>query len=248
MIKGRYVYCILDGEKKPELGNIGLFDSSVYAIGHKGIIAIVSAIPFKEMQATVDNIIAHQRVVEASRKTGTTLPVRFGVIIKTDEGVKNLLAKSYRDFKSKITKFKDKDEFGVKVIFDKNNVEKIKRSVHNNSDEIKKIKKEMSGVGDGTAYFLKMRMDEAIKSEALKKIDRVVGEIHGQLASSVDDNRILKTDIDQVILNAAYLVKKNDQDRFNLKLEKLQEKYKIDGLMFHPSGPWAPYSFCGGES
>src|SRR5260370_22057678 len=156
MIKGRYVYCILEGEKKPDIGNIGLFDTSVYTIGHKELNAIVSAIPFKEMQANVDNIVAHQRVVEASRKIGTTLPVRFGVIIKTEDGVKNLLVKSYKDFRSKIVKFKDKDEFGVRVIFDKNNTEKIKHSTHNNSDEIKKIKKERSTVGVGTREFLKM--------------------------------------------------------------------------------------------
>src|SRR5437879_2395801 len=243
MIKGRYVYCILKGEKKPDIENRGLFDTSVYTIGYKDINAIVSAIPFKETQANVNNIVAHQRVVEASRKIGTTLPVRFGIIIKTEEGVKKLLVSSYKDFKSKITKFEDKDEFGVKVIFDKNNIEKIKRSMHDNS-EIKKIKKEMSDAGDGTAYFLKMKMDEAIKNETLKKIDNTSGEIHSQLASSADDNRLLKTDIDQVILNAAYLVKKNDQNNFNLKLMNLQEKYKKDGLMFHRSGPWAPYSFC----
>jgi hypothetical protein len=244
MIKGRYVYCILEGEKKPDIGNIGLFDTSVYTIGHKDINAIVSAIPFKETQANVDNIVAHQRVVEASRKIGTTLPVRFGVIIKTEDGVKNLLVKSYKDFRSKITKFKDKDEFGVRVIFDKNNTEKIKHSTQNNSDEIKKIKKEMSNVGDGAAYFLKMKMDEAIKNEKLKKIDTMVGEIHNYLAISADDCKILKTDIDQVILNASYLIKKKDHDGFNLKLKKLQEKYKNDGLTFHQSGPWAPYSFC----
>ncbi|HEV2192896.1 MAG TPA: GvpL/GvpF family gas vesicle protein [Nitrosopumilaceae archaeon] len=244
MIKGRYVYCILEGEKKPDIGNIGLFDTSVYTIGHKDLNAIVSAIPFKEMQANVNNIVAHQRVVEASRKIGTTLPVRFGVIIKTEDGVKNLLVKSYKDFRSKITKFKDKDEFGVRVIFDKNHTEKIKHSTYNNSDEIKKIKKEMSSVGDGSAYFLKMKMDEAIKNEKLKKIDNMVGEIHNYLAISAEDTRLLKTDIDQVVLNASYLIKKKDHDSFNLKLKKLQEKYKNDGLTFHLSGPWAPYSFC----
>ena len=244
MIKGRYVYCILESEKKPDIGNIGLFDTSVYTIGHKDINAIVSVIPFKETQANVDNIVAHQRVVEASRKIGTTLPVRFGVIIKTEDGVKNLLVKSYKDFRSKITKFKDKDEFGVRVIFDKNSTEKIKHSIPNNSNEIKKIKKEMSSVGDGTAYFLKMKMDEAIKNEKLKKIDTMVGEIHNYLAISADDNKLLKTDIDQVILNASYLIKKKDHDDFNLKLKKLQEKYKKDNLTFHLSGPWAPYSFC----
>ena len=244
MIKGRYVYCILESEKKPDIGNIGLFDSNVYTVNHKDLNAIISAIPFKETQANVDNIIAHQRVVEASRKIGTTLPVRFGVIIKTEEGVKNLLVKSYRDFRLKISKFKDKDEFGVKVIFDKNNIKKTKKTIHDTSEEVKKIKEEMTNAGDGTAYFLKMKMDEAIKNETLRKIDRLSGEIHSDLARSADDSRLLKTDIDQVVLNVAYLVKKEDHESFNLKLKKLEEKYKKDNLTFHLSGPWAPYSFC----
>ena len=244
MINGKYIYCILESEKNPDIGNIGLFDSSVFTIGHKDLNAIVSTIPFKETQANVDNIIAHQRVVEASRKIGTTLPVRFGVIIKNEEGVKNLLVKSYREFRSKITKFKDKDEFGVKVIFDKNNAKKIKKDTHSASDEIKKIKKEMSNAGDGTAYFLKMKMDEAIRNETLKKIDKLSGEIHNDLAILSVENRLLKNDVDKVILNASYLVKKIDHDSFSLKLKKLEEKYKKDNLIFHQSGPWAPYSFC----
>ncbi len=72
----------------------------------------------------------------------------------------------------------------------------------------------------------------------------MVGEIHNYLAISADDSKLLKTDIDQVILNASYLIKKKDHDGFNLKLKNLQEKYKNDGLTFHLSGPWAPYSFC----
>ncbi|TLX94007.1 MAG: hypothetical protein E6K93_00780 [Thaumarchaeota archaeon] len=84
MVDGRYVYCILEGRTKEEFGNIGLFDSNVYTISHNDISAVVSKIPLKEMQPNVDNIVAHQRVVEASRKIGTSLPIRFGIIVMTD--------------------------------------------------------------------------------------------------------------------------------------------------------------------
>ncbi len=244
MANGRYVYCILEGEKEQKLGNIGLFDTLAYTITYRGIGAVVSSIPFKEMQPDVGNITAHQRVVEASRSLGTTLPVRFGIMFKTEEGAKKLLMKSYRDFKSKIAKFRSKDEFGVKIVMDKTDIKKNARLIENSSDEIMKIKKEISLAGDGTSYFLKMRMDEAIKNGMFRKIDQLGNGIHRELVKSAQDSCLLKADLEQIILNAAYLVDRNGYDSFNSTIERLKAKYDNDGLTFHVSGPWAPYSFC----
>lgn len=244
MVNGRYVYCILEGEKEQKLGNIGLFDTLAYTITYKGIGAVVSSIPFKEMQPDVENIAAHQRVVETSRNLSTTLPVRFGIMFKTEEGVKKLLIKSHKDFKSKITKFRSKDEFGLKIVIDKTDMKKIAHLVENSSDEIMKIKKEISMSGDGTSYFLKMRMDEAIKNGMFRKIDQLGSGIHRELVKSTQDSCLLKADLEQIILNAAYLVDRNGYDSFNSAIERLRTRYEGDGLTFHVSGPWAPYSFC----
>ena len=109
---GRYVYCIMNGGGKSQsFGKIGLENNEVYTIHHKDISAVVSKITFKEMQPDVDSIITHQKVVENSRNIGTTLPVRFGIMFKTDEGVKQLLVKSYDDFKSKMSKLHGNEEF-----------------------------------------------------------------------------------------------------------------------------------------
>ena len=240
MVDGRYVYCILEGNVKEELGNIGLFDSNVYTISHNYISAVVSKIPLKEMQPNVDHIVAHQRVVEASRKIGTSLPIRFGIIVKTDDGVKKLLVKSHKDFTAKISKLRHKDEFGIKIIIDN---DKGRGKLSNNS-EIKKLKSGISNTSQGTAYFLKMKMDEAIKIEKLKQIDKMSGQIHRHLTELCDDSCLLKTDLSQVILNAAYLVSKEDREEFNAAISKLKSKYKDEGLVIHESGPWAPYSFC----
>jgi len=237
---GRYVYCILEGSAKEEFGNIGLFDSNVYTISHNYISAVVSKIPLKEMQPNVDHIVAHQRVVEASRKIGTSLPIRFGIIVKTDDGVKKLLVKSHKDFTAKISKLRHKDEFGIKIIIDNDKG----RSKLSNNSEIRKLKSGISNTSQGTAYFLKMKMDEAIKIEKLKQIDKMSGQIHRHLTELSDDSCLLKTDLSQVILNAAYLVSKEDREEFNAAISKLKSKYKDEGLVIHESGPWAPYSFC----
>lgn len=46
---------------------------------------------------------------------------------------------------------------------------------------------------------------------------------------------------DRLILNASFLVDKEDLDAFSAKVTKLQEKYPMLKLLY--SGPWAPYNF-----
>jgi len=241
---GRYVYCIMEGGENQNLGSIGLFGNQVYTINHIDISAVISKAPFKEMKPDVDNIIAHQRVVEASKNVTTTLPVRFGILFKSEQGVRKLLTKSYNDFKSKINKVKNKEEFGIKLILEKENIRKIQKQIIDESEEVKKIKNEISESGKGTAYFLNMRMNEAIKNEVLRKVEELGGEVHRELVSCSVDSCFLKVDLEDVILNAAYLVNKSEINKFDDKLEKLKKKYGTHGLIFHRSGPWAPYSFC----
>jgi len=234
----------MEGGKNQNLGSIGLLGNKVYTINHIDISAVVSKAPFKEMKPDVDSIIAHQRVVEASKNVTTTLPVRFGILFKSEQGVKKLLTKSYNDFKSKLNKLKDKEEFGIKLILEMENMRKIQKQVIDKSDEIKRIKNEISESGTGTAYFLKMRMNEAIKNEVLRKVEELAGDVHRDLVSCSVDSCFLKVDLEDVILNAAYLVNKSEIKKFDDKLDKLKKKYSTHGLIFHQSGPWAPYSFC----
>lgn len=242
---GKYVYCIMDGGGKSQnFGKIGLESNEVYTIFHKDISAVVSHITFKEMQPDVDSIITHQKVVENSRSIGTTLPVRFGIMFKSDEGVKQLLVKSYNDFRSKMNKLHGKEEFGIKVIIEKEGMEKIKSTIIENSKDVKKMKKEMSKSGEGESYFIKMRMDESIKNETLQKINEITSQIHSEIADIVHDSAILKSDLQEIVLNTAYLVDKNNITKFNQSIEKIKTRYKKHGLVIHQSGPWAPYSFC----
>jgi hypothetical protein len=243
---GRYIYCIIDwGEKKPigNFGNIGIGENAVYTIDYKDIAAVVSTIPFKQMDSNLNDIVAHQRVVEAAREAGTVLPVRFGVILKNEEGIKKLLAGSYKDYGAKISRLKGKDEIGIKVLLNKTSLKKIEAQTEQ-SEEIRKIKQEMSAAKPGTSYFLKLRLQDAMKNETLMKIDRMVGEINASLAEAAEDKRLLKGDVGEIVLNAAYLVDKGRIRAFDAKVKELKERFEKDGMTLHRSGPWAPYSFC----
>ena len=243
---GRYIYCIIDwGEKKPigNFGNIGLGENPVYTIDYKDIAAVVSTIPFKQMESNLNDIVAHQKVVEAAREANTVLPVRFGVILKNEEGIKKLLASSYKDYRAKLTALGGKDEIGIKVLINKSSLKKIKEQAEQ-SEEIRKIKQEISAAKPGTSYFLKLRLEDAVKNETLLAVDRMVGEINDSLAAVAEDRRLLKNDVGEIVLNSAYLVDKGRVRDFDAKVKDLRARFEKEGMTLHRSGPWAPYSFC----
>ena len=164
-------------------------------------------------------------------------------MFKSDDGVKEFLTRSYKELRSKITKFKNKEEYGLKVIIDKDELLKLDLKIED-KQEIKKIKEEMKGAGEGTSYFLKMKLDEAMRTEILKKIDEIGNDIHKQLSDISTTSCTLRSELAQVMLNASYLIDKNEKDRFDLQINKIKRKYESFGITLHVSGPWAPYSFC----
>ena len=244
MTEGRYVYCIVDSAEPEGLEDVGLLGKPARIMGHRDIGAVVSQVPYAEIEASIDNIIAHQRVVEASRKIGTTLPVKFGTIFKREDGVATLLTKSYDDYRKKLTKLEGMDEFGVKVLFNKAGLAKVKIGVERTSPEVVKMRRSLAKAGKGKSYFTKLKMDEAIRSEAYRKMDELSREIHDDLVRNSQETSVLKSEHEQIVLNAAYLVRREDGEAFLARAGRLGKEYAEKGLLVHSSGPWAPYSFC----
>jgi hypothetical protein len=241
--QGRYLYCVTDAASV-SVGNIGISGTEVTGVKHNEVTAVVSAVPFKTLEASLDNIMAHQKVVEACRSQATTLPVRFGVIFKNEEGVKEMLAKSFDDYHAKLVKLKDKEEFGAKVILDDDGLKRIKAKVEAESDDVKKLSKAAAKASKGTSYLLKIKMDEALRNETAKRIETMSQDVHHELGQAALEGALLKAEHEQIVLNAAYLVDRSRRNEFQEEAGKVKRKYEKQGLTIHLSGPWAPYSFC----
>ena len=242
---GRYIYCIVEGEVSRHLGNIGINSQPVHSISELGITAIVSSLPYKQVESNLEQVMAHQRVVEEARKLDSVvLPVRFGVIINGEAGVKKLLQTSGAKYREKMRQLYQKDEFGIKVILDKDGAALFRKSVELESQNIQKLKDEIASSNQGREYFLKMKLQDAIKTETLRKIEELSSTVHKELAAVSENSAMLKSDANQVILNVSYLVRRSGIDVFEQKVAELMHRFSGRGLNIHKSGPWAPYSFC----
>ena len=244
MTEGRYLYCILDGAETRNLGKVGIQGGEVRVLPYESVGAVISPVPFSEIESNLGNILVHQKVVDLARGIGTTLPVRFGIIFKTEEGVKKMLSKSYEGYRTKLHKLKDRDEFGVKVILNDSGLKRIRESVEADSEEVVGTRKKLPKSGRGTSYLLRLKMEEAIKNQLYKKIEDLSQQIYTRLGAPADERTVLKSDHEQIILNAAYLINRREVERFQKEVEAVRKDFGGEGLIVHTSGPWAPYSFC----
>jgi Gas vesicle synthesis protein GvpL/GvpF len=242
-VEGKYLYCVTEaaGER---LGNIGIAGKEVTGVTYRDVTAIVSSVPFKTIDAGLETIMVHQKVVEACRARATTLPVRFGVIFKDQGGVKEMLEKSYADYRTKLSKLRGKEEFGAKVILDEAGLKRVRAEVETESEEARKLSRAVAKASKGTSYLLKIKLDEAVRNEVAKRIEAMSQAVHDELSRAALESALLKAEHEQIILNAAYLVDNSRREDFQVEAGKVKRKYEMQGLDIHLSGPWAPYSFC----
>jgi Gas vesicle synthesis protein GvpL/GvpF len=80
---GLYIYCVMDqkeevgierekiqtsNQSRFKFGNIGVRNQPIFKISHKDLTAVVSNFSLKQLKADIDDVVAHQKVVETMRK------------------------------------------------------------------------------------------------------------------------------------------------------------------------------------
>jgi hypothetical protein len=251
--RGRYLYCVAEGNKKISLGRIGIDHSEVYTIPYKDLCAVVHkcpAEPYKhENKEVVENWVKiHQEVLDvATEKFGTILPLGFDTIIKDDEGadpektMKKWLEEDYENLKQKMEKVRAKAEYGVQIFWDP---KIIGDRITENSEEIKKLDQEIKTKPRGMAYMYKQKLQKALKKEMEREADQRFKDFYTRIKKCVDDLKVEKTKKaekdKQMLLNLSCLVGKNGYKDLGEELEKIN---KMDGFSVRFTGPWPPYSF-----
>jgi hypothetical protein len=157
---GKYVYCIVQSERPLSFGPLGIGSdpAEVHTVHYRDIAAVVSDTPMVVQDPTRDNVLAHQRVNETVMRDHTVIPMSFGTVFKTDDDIIELLRSAYDAFRDVLTKMEDKFEFGLKVLWDR---EQIIREIETEDEDIRRLKGEISSQ-KGSTYFARMQYGRLI--------------------------------------------------------------------------------------
>jgi Mg2+ and Co2+ transporter CorA len=237
--RGKYVYCIIESVEPLRFGPIGVGadPSDVYTVHYKNLAAVVSDAPLEVLDSTRENVLAHERVNETVMHEHTVIPMSFGTIFKTREDIVELLRSAAEAFGDVLNKMQNKLEFGLKVLWDR---EQAVREVENEDEDISRLKKEISGQ-KGPTYFARMQYGRLIDSALQARSERYVADILDHLRDVSVASRINKPIGDKMIMNAAFLIARDQEAAFDARVKLIATRF--DKLTFKYTGPWPPYNF-----
>jgi hypothetical protein len=227
-MRGKYVYCIIESAEQRRFGAIGIGadPSEVYTVNFKDLAAVVSDTPMGLNEPTRENVLTHQRVNETVMRDHTVIPMSFGTVFKTREDIIELLRSAYDAFGDVLRKMQNKLEFGLKVLWDR---DQIIADIEAEDEDVRRLKSEIASQ-KGSTYFARMQYGRLIDAALQQRSERYVADIFEALRDVSVASRTNKPIGDKMILNAAFLVSRD----VGAKFDKLTFKY---------TGPWPPYNF-----
>jgi hypothetical protein len=237
--RGRYVYCVIRTTVPLKFGAVGIDDQwpDVYTVNYRDMAAVVSDVPIVPLDSTRENVLAHERVNELVMRDNTVIPMSFGTIFKTREDILELLRSAYDAFNDVLNKMEDKLEFGLKVLWDRDEIVKV---IEQEDEDIHRLKTEISSQ-KGSTYFARMQYGRLIDTALQQRSERYVAEFLQRLRDVSVASRINRAIGDKMIMNAAFLVQRDLMDHFDRRIKEIASQF--DRLTFKYTGPWPPYNF-----
>jgi gas vesicle protein GvpL/GvpF len=237
---GKYVYCIIRHDRPKDYGEIGIGGGSrVYTVMHRDLAAVVSDTPLVLYDPTRENVLAHEFVNETVMREFTVIPMSFGTVFRSENDVSELLRSTYQAFSDVLDKMRDKIEFGLKVLWDR---EKVVANIEQENDEIRRLKDEITRNAASSTYFARMQLGRLVEGALEEMGNRYVADIHEALKPMAVASRSNKPIGDRMILNAAFLVERPRERAFDDRVKEVSRRYE-DLLTFKYTGPWPPYNF-----
>jgi Gas vesicle synthesis protein GvpL/GvpF len=183
-----------------------------------GIEAVVGVVDRERIDASEDAVLTHARIVdELAAVNEAVLPARFGRGYPDAEALRNAVAEQADALRQALDRVRGCLELGLRVL-----------SEPSDGDS----------PGSGRAYMLD-RLERRRRAESL------ADEVHAPLAALARAETRTVGATPQLLLSAAYLVPREDLERFQSVLQELEGAHPE--LSMACTGPWPPYSFATAE-
>ncbi len=232
-----YLYCIMINTENREVPTDfkSLGNGDFVNISYKDVSIIGEHIQSKVKDIKA-GILIHEKNIEKVMDHFDVLPMRFNSLIKDKITALTLLKKNYSTLKKNFIEISGKAEYGIKVIWNYDQLYKEKLNKINNKEN--KIK----GKSPASEYlkkrFEKYKVDELI----IKQADECIDQINTFL-NKINHKKVLKKlQTENLLLNASFLINKKDESIFKEACANLKKSANQD-FKFLFSGPWPPYNF-----
>lgn len=241
---GSYVYGIIRADTRiPEGlepiphgdggGGLGLITQGALA-------AVVSDVGTERPLGTRQDLMAHERVLNAIAADAAVLPMRFGAVVADDDAVADELLAPHQDyFVQALDAMDGLAEFSLRGDYDESAV--IGRIVSENP-EIEKLREKIDGVDEDASYYDRIRLGEAIS----QVMDRLRQEDADAVLDALERYAVATTVKEpggqNGAVHVAFLVRRDHRSDFERAVDDLGDAWggRVDLRLI---GPTAAFDF-----
>jgi hypothetical protein len=243
---GTYIYCIAraqpfeQGDLPFTTPGIGGREKAVRILTSDDLAAVVSDATRDDYDVTRENLLAHQRVIMQAMTRSDVLPVSFGMVAESDQQVQEqLLHGAADDLHHALEDVQGCIELELKVLW---NEERLFADIVAENDDIRALQDSLAGQPPEATQYERIRLGERVAAAIQHKTDAEAAALLDALEPLAVETRVNDNLGDMMLLNAAFLVDRSQEQAFDATVQALSEA-QAGRQIFQYVGPLPPYNF-----
>jgi hypothetical protein len=218
---------------------LGEPQENISVVHYQDLALVFSEVVSSSLQLSKENALTHHRVIARIMKKQTIIPFSFGTIFNESQEMTRLLTAAYEELKKTLEQLDNKLELGLKVIWKK---EALANKLERDYEDLKYLKEEIMGLPSDSAYGPAIILGQRVEAAMEEMQSFYQEQIYSPLQAISLAARLNKPLNERMILNAAFLVPRDQETGFDAKVNELYEQHHEE-FNFMYSGPWPPYNF-----
>jgi hypothetical protein len=238
---GSYVYGVVFADDAAGKHTRGVGDNpGLEFVRHERIAALTSEVDLNRPLGTPDDLIAHERVLDAAAARGPVLPMRFGSVMTSGDAVKGeLLADHYDELVAALDDLKGRAEFVVRGRYAQ---DVILTEVLRENPDAARLADDIRGKDSTVTMDARIRLGELVSAAIAAKREADTAVLAEALAPDCAGVLVREPTHDTDAAYLALLADRDCQAVIEKKLSRLAEKWE-GRVGLELLGPLAPYDF-----
>ena len=241
--EGRYVYGIVRPASRLSISSPGVGDgqASIGVVSHGELGAIVSPFGGGAVKANRRNLTAHSDVLQKALQATTVVPMRFGVVMPSEEAVVEELLRARGDELGRLLDgVAGRVELSVKAFY---RGDVALREVLRDDPAIARLSQATRGQPEAATYYDRVRLGQLVADAVRAKRVADAVPILERLRPLAEDVVADEELPERMVLKAAFLVERERVPEFDRAVDEIARDV-AERLQLKYLGPLAPHTFA----
>lgn len=238
-----YVYGVARGGGErlgKQITGVGPEPAPVRVVANSRIAALVSDVPQGWNAATRTDVEAHDRVLAELMDERTTVPMRFGVVLQSDEAVRErVLARHSDELEALLERLDGREQMSVKAYYLE---EALLRAVLLRRPDLKERADALEGLPLARSQEGRIALGREVADEVEQQRRLDERALADPLVELADDAQIEPSVSERHVASVHVLVARGRRAELDAAVQRLADAHK-DRFAVRYIGPLPPYSF-----